>query len=125
MEKTKRVYRSTKKESYYSAVIRMHYEEGQGYKTIARKIPVNLCTIKNWCATFEAERTQKELIMEEQRKPEVQVESMSELEMQEEISRLREALDLERLRSEAYDEMIKLAETRFNIPIRKKSGTKR
>lgn len=31
---------------------------------------------------------------------------------------------LERLSAKAYDKMIDLAEERFNIPIRKKSGTK-
>lgn len=33
--------------------------------------------------------------------------------------------ELEKLRAKAYDTMIKVAEETFNIPIRKKSGTKR
>ena len=41
-----------------------------------------------------------------------------------ENKRLLEALELEKLRSRAYDTMIDLAEKSFNIPIRKKSGTK-
>ena len=44
---------------------------------------------------------------------------------QAENKRLQEALELEKLRSRAYDTMIDLAEKSFNIPIRKKSGTKR
>ena len=39
-------------------------------------------------------------------------------------SRLRKALELEKLRSHAYSTMIDLAEQTFNIPVRKKSGTK-
>ena len=41
-----------------------------------------------------------------------------------ENKRLREALELEKLRSKAYDTMIDVAETNFNSPIRKKAGTK-
>ena len=39
-------------------------------------------------------------------------------------AQLKEA-ELEKLRAKAYDTMINLAEETFNIPIRKKSGTKR
>ena len=38
--------------------------------------------------------------------------------------RLGRALELEKLRAKAYDTMINVAEETFNIPIRKKSGTK-
>ena len=38
--------------------------------------------------------------------------------------RLEKALELEKLRAKAYDTMIDVAEETFNIPIRKKSGTK-
>ena len=41
-----------------------------------------------------------------------------------EIKRLRKALELEKLRSHAYSTMIDVAEEKFNIPIRKKAGTK-
>lgn len=42
----------------------------------------------------------------------------------EENKRLKEALELEKLRSRAFDTMIDVAEKSFNIPIRKKAGTK-
>ena len=42
-------------------------------------------------------------------------------EKDEEIKRLRKALELEKLRSHAYSTMIDLAEQTFNIPIRKKT----
>ena len=44
--------------------------------------------------------------------------------MKAENKRLQEALELEKLRSKAYDTMIDVAEANFNIPIRKKAGTK-
>ena len=43
----------------------------------------------------------------------------------EEIRRLRQALELEKLRSKAFETMVDEAEKTYNIPIRKKSGTKR
>lgn len=45
-------------------------------------------------------------------------------ELEAENKRLSKALELEKLRAEAYDTMIDLAEKTFNIPVRKKSGTK-
>lgn len=49
-------------------------------------------------------------------------ERVKELESQ--VERLRKSLELEQLRSTAYSAMIDEAEKTFNIPIRKKSGTK-
>lgn len=46
-------------------------------------------------------------------------------ELEAENKRLEKALELEKLRAKAYDTMINVAEETFNIPIRKKSGTKR
>ena len=46
-------------------------------------------------------------------------------ELELENRRLQKALDTETLRANAFDTMIELAESRFNIPIRKKTGTKR
>lgn len=47
------------------------------------------------------------------------------LDLAKENERLKKALELEKLRSAGYRHMIELAEKQFNIPIRKKSGTKR
>ena len=45
-------------------------------------------------------------------------------ELEAENKQLQKALELEKLRSKAYGTMIDVAEETFNIPIRKKSGTK-
>ena len=45
-------------------------------------------------------------------------------ELEAENRRLEKALELEKLRAKAFDTMINVAEETFNIPIRKKSGTK-
>ena len=46
-------------------------------------------------------------------------------ELQAQLSQARKEAELEKLRAKAYDTMINVAEETFNIPIRKKSGTKR
>ena len=45
-------------------------------------------------------------------------------ELKAELKKARKEAEMEKLRAHAYDTMINLAEERFNIPIRKKSGTK-
>ena len=45
-------------------------------------------------------------------------------ELKAQLKQARKEAELEKLRAHAYDTMINLAEETFNIPIRKKSGTK-
>ena len=44
--------------------------------------------------------------------------------LQREVARLNKALRDASMRADLYDEMIEMAEKRFNISIRKKAGTK-
>ena len=48
----------------------------------------------------------------------------SVLELQAELKRLRAQLKKAEIKAEAYDELINVAEAKFNIPIRKKAGAK-
>jgi len=50
--------------------------------------------------------------------------SESGADLRAEVESLRRLLELERLRSESYLRMIKLAEERYGVPIEKKSGAK-
>ena len=45
--------------------------------------------------------------------------------LQAEVARLQKELKHEQLRADAFDTMIDIAESKFNIPIRKKAGAKR
>lgn len=51
--------------------------------------------------------------------------SKSEHDLEAKIKKLEAELEYEKLRTEALNTIINIAEERFNIPIRKKSGTKR
>ena len=80
----------------------------------------------NWMDKYVNE--QELISLQEETNPSEQMEKQSPeerlKELEAENKRLRNALELEKLRSKAYDTMIDLAESTFNIPIRKKSGTK-
>ena len=64
------------------------------------------------------------LLSDTPKKTEIDDKELTLSEALKEIKRLKKALDLEKMRSAGYSHMIELAEQQFNIPIRKKSGTK-
>ena len=64
------------------------------------------------------------LLSDTPKEPEIDDKELTLSEALKEIKRLKKALDLEKMRSAGYSHMIELAEQQFNIPIRKKSGTK-
>ena len=71
---------------------------------------------QKWCAflcNFGAQNRPKKMLYIEIR------------ELKAQLSQARKEAELEKLRAKAYDTMINVAEETFNIPIRKKSGTKR
>lgn len=45
-------------------------------------------------------------------------------ELQSELKKLRAQLNMAEIKAEAYDELINVAEAKFNIQIRKKAGAK-
>lgn len=83
-------------------------------------------TLFNWMDKFVNEKEMVTLPENQSENPMAKrnpEERVKELEA--ENKRLEKALELEKLRAKAYDTMINVAEQTFNIPIRKKSGTKR
>ena len=70
---------------------------------------------------------EKALSLEEQSEEDMARKSKDEQirELQAQLKQARKEAELEKLRAKAYDTMINVAEETFNIPIRKKSGTKR
>ena len=81
-------------------------------------------TIYRWIRKFDIPKpdddffNKQEVMSKEVRK------SKSELEQEARIKKLESELAYERLRTEALSTMIDIAEDRFEISIRKKSGTK-
>lgn len=115
-------FRERRKAEFYDEVIRLHQQEHLRPCVIAEKLSLKRSTVSFWIRTF-AEQTAIESM-----KRDLQIASDSMptgvQELQKEVLELRKRLAQEKLRADAYDEMINVAEGKFNIKIRKKAGTK-
>ena len=128
------IYQTKKRELYYDRVIELYRRTGYGKKRLARLIPeVGEKTISRWIANFVAENPQVASMKRSKntRKPsvpapEIQAEELPKdvQELQAELKKLRAQLTRAEIKAEAYDELINVAEAKFNIQIRKKAGAK-
>jgi len=120
-----------KQKAYFKEVIRLHYEKGYGEDRISRILPIGHTTVSRWVSIFAAENDKKSVQMPKsklktQAQPRPVAPDANAIKgLEAEVARLQEELSHERLRAEAYDEMINVAEARFKIAIRKKVGAKR
>jgi DNA-binding transcriptional regulator LsrR (DeoR family) len=119
-----------KQQAYFKEVIRLHYEKGYGAKRISGILPIGHATVSRWIAIFAAKDTGKFVQMREsktqaQPAPAAAPQVNDVTALQAEVVRLQAQLKHARLRADAYDEMIHVAESKFNIAIRKKAGAKR
>lgn len=115
-------FREKRKAEFYEEVIRLYHEENLRPCEIAEKLSLKKCTVSFWIRTF-AEHTAIESM-----KQDLQIASdtlpTGVQELQKEVLELRKRLVQEKLRADAYDEMINVAEGKFKIKIRKKAGAK-
>ena len=115
-------FREKRKAEFYDEVIRLHQEEHLRPCIIAEKLSLKKSTVSFWIRTF-AEQTAIDNM-----KRDLQITSDSlpteVQELQKEVLELRKRLVQEKLRADAYDEMINVAEGKFKIKIRKKVGAK-
>lgn len=123
------LYRTTQRDQYYEKAIDLYYREGYSFRQIAQIIPVSKSAIARWIANFAEDNPHKAPIMKKrtiQPAPQIEQEPHDLPEdvrtLQEEVLRLKKELKQEKMRADAYDMMIDLAEDAFKIPIRKKSG---
>lgn len=121
-------YHTKKRELYYDRVIKLYQEEGLNYERISKIIPVSSDTVSNWIRTFVAENQSSVRMAKTNNSQSASPVSSSKSAdvnvLQAEIAQLKKQLAHERLRADAYDELINVAEKQFNISIRKKAGTK-
>ena len=107
-------------------IVREYLESGLPAEKIIKKYHISSRSVLfSWMDKFLNERDSLSLQQEPQIEEDMaktKDERMKEKDA--EIKRLRKALELEKLRSHAYSTMIDLAEQTFNIPVRKKSGTR-
>jgi hypothetical protein len=108
------------------------------YRSISEVLPVSFACIGYWIRTFAQEYKSKTEIMEaiskldessqersKKAKNDIHTDSSKDTDtLEAELAGLKEELKYQRLRADAYDEMINVAEEQFNIKIRKKAGAK-
>ena len=107
-------------------IVREYMESGLPAEEIIKKYYISSRTVLfSWMDKFLNEKDLLSLPPEDQNRDDMAKTTNEQLkEKDAEIKRLRKALELEKLRSKAFSTMIDLAEETFNIPVRKKSGTK-
>ena len=101
----------------------------QGYscEKIGKIFSLGHDTVRKWCVKFAPELVgnlsmrQKDNVTPPM--PEKQTDSDT-VALRQRIKELEAQLKKESIRADFYDEMINVAEAKFNIPIRKKAGTK-
>ena len=124
---------SSKRDLYYEKAMKLYFEEGMCGTHICKVLPISRAILYKWIAIFAEQNPQmasmkgvKKVKKVSKPSPEAQAEELPKtvMELQAELKRLRAQLKKAEIKAEAYDELINVAEAKFNIPIRKKAGAK-
>jgi transposase len=119
-------------------ILHLYFEEGMDYRSISKILPVSFASVGYWIRAFAQEYKSKTEIMkaisrfdgtspDESKISKGNADagtSKDTVSLEAELASLREELKYQRLRADAYDEMINVAEEQFDIKIRKKAGAK-
>ena len=127
------IYQTALKNQYYDKVIDLYVNKHLSSLRISAIIPLSKTTILRWIANFAKENLEVPIMYKRTVKPKkviVEPEPRQELPddvkaLQAELMKVKEELRKEKLRADAYDTMIDIAEDIFKVPIRKKAGAKR
>ncbi len=130
-------YSTEKKRLYYDKVIHLYRDEHLGVGRISRVLPLSMATISIWIRNFVTDNPQdrRPRMLKRNRKqaPKSSRSAAStpagtastDVEaLRKELKEMRRKLADAELKAAIYDEMINVAEQKFNIAIRKKAGTK-
>ena len=113
-------------------IIQEYLSKGCGFRTLADKYGISRTTICKWVAIHQGIHnlppTEKQVkystsSMNSSPKKDNTATDESTKELQQKIALLEKQLQFEKLRADALDTMINVAEQQLNISIRKKSGT--
>lgn len=124
---------SSTRDTYLAQALKLS-KQGLPVSTIVKLLPVDRATIYRWIAKFAVDNPQEEpsVMVKKSKKgarvqPEVPINEALQDEviaLQKEIKDLRAQLTKAEIKSEAFDELINVAEAQFGIQIRKKAGAK-
>lgn len=115
-----------------SQIITEYLTRGCGFRQLAAKYGISRTTICKWVAIHQGIHnlppTEKQVkystsSMNSSPKKNPSSSDESTKELQQKIALLEKQLQFEKLRADALDTMINIAEKQLNVPIRKKPGT--
>ena len=109
-----------KRNAIRDEILRMYAETDMSYGEIAEINGVQIRTVEYIIRNFASEHPNIPVMRKN--KKDASEEDFNALRA--EIARLKKELRYEKMRAEALDTMIDVAEEMFNIPVRKKAGTK-
>ncbi len=121
------------RKKYQQTVLSEHQRSGLSPYRLSKIYPVAEETIRRWIINFANENPASEMkqlkgtVRLSTEKSATRADSVSSAQetAEQKIARLEQALKEARLRADFYDEMITVAESKFDIQIRKKVGAKR
>ena len=106
-----------------TSIVCDYFRSGMGIVAYSKKAGISKQSLSRWVARFkEAHPTIVDKAMSKDQKTKALEDEVAQLKR--ELSEANKQLELERYKAHAYDTMIDVAEQMFNIPIRKKAGTK-
>jgi len=123
-----------KQRQYLSTVLDLYWQKGMSTEKISHYLGLGHTTVWRWISIFAGEnpqtspdmpkeiKTQQAKISGTQNDQDPRNAEIQSLER--EIARLRAELERAEIKAELYNKMIDLAEEKFKIPVRKKSGAK-
>lgn len=113
-------------------IILEYLEQGCGYRKLQNKYGISRTTICKWVQIYQGvhgiERTQKQQNhyirdMEDPQKKRLPKANPAPQDLEKKIAALEKQLQWEKLRADALNTMINIAEEKLHITIRKKSGS--
>ena len=113
-------------------IIKEYLEQGCGYRKLQEKYGISRTTICKWVQIYQGvhnlQRTSKQQNhylrdMDDPRKKRLPKKQITTLDLEKKIAALEKQLQWEKLRADALDTLINVAEDKLNIRIRKKSGS--
>lgn len=114
-------------------IILEYLEQGCGYRKLQAKYGIGRTTICKWVQIYQGvhdlprnEKQEKHYIrdMNDPDKKRAPKKEVTQDDLLKKIAALEKQLEWEKLRADALDIMINVAEEKLNIPIRKKSGSR-
>ena len=113
-------------------IIQEYLQQGSGYRKLASKYGISRTTICKWVQIYQGihglDRTYKQQShylrdMNDPQKKRLPKKQFTPDDLQQKIATLEKQLQWEKLRADALDTLINVAEEKLNISIRKKSGS--